>query len=405
MKIAYFDCFMGISGDMTLGALIDAGADPSLLSKKLAGLGLGGYRIAVEKKITGHIEATDVNVIPENHDQHRKQSRNDIRHHDHRHLPEIIEIINSAELSARVKQTALSIFRRLAQAEAKVHGSAPEEVHFHEVGAIDAIVDIVGSTICLELLEWPKVISSPMPTFHGYAKGAHGVIPLPAPATAEILRGVPWRNLGVEGELVTPTGAAIIMEIATEFGEQPPMTIEKIGYGAGKTDFGVMNALRVMIGEQSGGESNSVTVVETNIDDFNPEFYESVMEKLFTAGALDVFLTPVQMKKNRPGITLSAICSHHKAQEIATLILSETSTFGVRMSQWQRICIERRQEEVATEFGVIRIKIGELNKKAITISPEYDDCKKAAIEHNVPIKLVYEAAKAACKLKQGKWAF
>ena len=405
MKIAYFDCFMGISGDMTLGALIDAGTDPSLLIKKLNGLGLGGYRIAVEKKITGPIEATDVNVILENHDHRRKKSRNDIRHHDHRHLPEIMEIINGAELSARVKQTAIRIFRRLAQAEAKVHGSAPEEVHFHEVGVVDAIVDIVGSSICLELLEWPKVISSPMPTFHGYAKGAHGVFPLPAPATVEILRGVPWRNLGIEGELVTPTGAAIITEIASEFGVQPPMTIEKIGYGAGKSDFGVMNALRVMIGKQTGGEPNSVTVVETNIDDFNPEFYEIVVEKLFAAGALDVFLTPVQMKKNRPGITLSAICSHQDAQKIASLILMETSTFGVRISQRERICLERRQKKVATEFGVIRIKIGELNKKVITISPEYDDCKKAAVEHDVPIKLVYETAKAACTLKQGKKVF
>jgi uncharacterized protein (TIGR00299 family) protein len=402
MKIAYFDCFMGISGDMTLGALIDAGADPLLLKKKLAGLGLSGYRIAVEKKITGHIQATDVNVILENHDHHRKKSRNDIDGHNHRHLPEITSIINGAELSARVKQTAIDIFRRLAEAEAKVHGSTPEEVHFHEVGAIDAIVDIVGSTLCLELLDWPKVISSPMPTFYGYAKGAHGVFPLPAPATAEILQGVPWRNLGIEGELVTPTGAAIIKELATAFGPQPPMTIEKIGYGSGKRDFGIMNALRVMIGESSNGGSNSVTVVETNIDDFNPEFYESVMEKLFAAGALDVFLTPIQMKKNRPGITLSAICDHQDAQKIASVILIETSTFGIRMSQWDRICLERREKEVSTEFGVIRVKIGGLNNKVIGVSPEYDDCKRAAVEHNVPIKLVYEAAKAACKIQKGK---
>ena len=228
------------------------------------------------------------------------------------------------------------------------------------------------------------------------------MFPLPAPATAEILRGVPWRNLGIEGELVTPTGAAIIKELATAFGPQPPMTIEKIGYGSGKSDFGSMNALRVMIGESSNGESNSVTVVETNIDDFNPEFYESVIEKLFAAGALDVFLTPVQMKKNRPGITLSAICSHSDAHKIASIILIETSTFGVRMSQWERVCLERHQEEVATEFGSIRIKIGERDKKVISISPEYEDCRKAAVENNVPIKRVYEAAKAACRLQQEK---
>ena len=400
MKIAYFDCFMGISGDMTLGALIDAGADPSLLIEKLDGLGLGGYRIEIAKKITGHIRATDVDVIFDSHDHHGQNENG--HHHGHRHLPEITEIINKSDLSARVKKTAINIFQKLAQAEAKVHGSTPEEVHFHEVGAIDAIVDIVGSTICLELLNWPKVVSSPMPTFHGYAKGAHGVFPLPAPAAAEILRDVPWRKLDMEGELVTPTGAAIITEIASDFGGQPPMTIEKIGYGSGKSDFGRMNALRVMIGEQLDGESNSVTVIETNIDDFNPEFYETAMEKLFAAGALDVFLTPIQMKKNRPGIILSAICNSHKAQELAAIILRETSTFGVRMSQKERICLKRRNEQVKTEFGAIRIKVGELNDQAMSVSPEYDDCKKAAIEHNVPIKLVYEAVQVAYKLKQEK---
>jgi uncharacterized protein (TIGR00299 family) protein len=391
---------MGISGDMTLGALIAAGADPSVLQSKLAGLGLGGYRIEIAKKTTGHMEATDVDVILDSHDHHGQNENG--HHHGHRHLPEITEIINKSELSSRVKKTAINIFQRLARAEAKVHGSMPEEVHFHEVGAIDAIVDIVGSTICLELLNWPKVISSPMPTFYGYATGAHGVFPLPAPAAAEILRGVPWRKLDIEGELVTPTGAAIITEIASDFGGQPPMTIEKIGYGSGKSDFGRMNALRVMIGEQLDGASDSVTVIETNIDDLNPEFYETAMEKLFAAGALDVFLTPIQMKKNRPGIILSAICNPVKAKELSSIMLSETSTFGIRMSPKERICLKRRDEQVTTEFGAIRIKIGELNNQTMSVSPEYGDCKKAAIERNVPIKLVYEAALVAYKFKMGK---
>jgi pyridinium-3,5-bisthiocarboxylic acid mononucleotide nickel chelatase len=402
MKIAYFDCFMGISGDMTIGALIDAGADPSLLMEKLGTLGLDGYTIDIAKKITGHIEATDINVILENRDNHPKQGNGDGHHHEHRHLPEITEIINSAELSGRVKQTAISIFERLAKAEAKVHGSTPEKIHFHEVGAIDAIVDIVGSAICLELLDWPKVISSPMPTFHGYAKGSHGIFPLPAPAAAEILRGVPWRTLDIEGELVTPTGAAIIAEIASDFGGQPPMKIERIGYGAGKTDFGRMNALRVMIGEQFAGESDCVTVIETNIDDLNPEFYESVMEKLFAAGAFDVFLTPIQMKKSRPAVILSTICSPPNGQEIATIILRETSAFGVRMSQKERICLKRRTEQVTTEFGAIKVKIGEMNDQIMSVSPEYNDCKKAASEHNVPIKMVYDAVKAASRIKTEK---
>ncbi|MCE5264165.1 MAG: nickel pincer cofactor biosynthesis protein LarC [Deltaproteobacteria bacterium] len=385
MKIAYFDCFAGISGDMTLGALIGAGADPGRLREALSGLGVGGYRFEVGRRMAGPIAATDVQVLLD-HDHH----------HHHRKLPDILEIIGGASLSDRVKQTAARIFRRLAEAEARVHGSTPEEVHFHEVGAVDAIVDITGSAVCLELLGWPKVVASPLPTFHGYAKGAHGVFPLPAPAAAEILRGIPWRKLDIEGELVTPTGAAIIREIAAEFGPLPAMTVESIGYGAGKSDFGIPNALRVMIGEATAGaESREVAVIETNIDDLSPQFYEIAMERLFAAGALDVFLTPIQMKKNRPGTLLSVICDPGRIDAIAAVIWAETSTFGVRISRRERICLDRRWEEVATEFGAIRIKIGERNGGVITASPEYEECKRAAIAHGVPIRRVHEAAQTA----------
>ncbi len=384
MTIAYFDCFAGISGDMTLGALIDAGVDPGLLKDGLAALGLSGYRIEVGRKTAGYIEATDVRVVL------------DETHHPHnRRLTDIMEIIRGAGISEEVKRTAEGIFRRLAQAEGRVHGSSPEEVHFHEVGALDAIVDIVGAALCLEILGWPKVVASPMPTFHGYVKGAHGVFPLPAPATAEILRGVPWRKLDVEGELVTPTGAAIIREIAAEFGPLPAMRVDRIGYGAGKSAFDMPNALRVMIGQETAQHSPStVALVETNIDDLNPQFYETAMERLFAAGALDVFLTSIQMKKNRPGTLLSVICEPAGTDAIANLILAETSTLGVRISRWERICLERRWEEVATEFGKIRIKIGEREGKVITTSPEYEDCKRAAAEHGVPIRYVYESAAA-----------
>jgi uncharacterized protein (TIGR00299 family) protein len=387
MKIAYFDCFAGISGDMTLGALIGAGADPERLREGLAGLGVGGYRIEVGKRMTGPIEATDVCVLLDDH-----------HHHHHRRLKDIREMIRGADLSGEVKRTAEGIFTRLAEAEGKVHGHSPEEVHFHEVGAVDAIIDIVGAALCLEMLGWPKVVASPMPTFHGYAKGAHGTFPLPAPATAELLRGVPWRALDIEGELVTPTGAAIIREIAAEFGPLPAMTVEKIGYGAGKSDFGIPNALRVMIGEETAlsvSPAESVTVIETNIDDLNPQFYETAMERLFAAGALDVFLTPIQMKKNRPGTLLSVICDPGLAEAIAAVILAETSTFGVRISRWERLCLDRRWEEVLTEFGVIRIKIGERNGRVITASPEYEDCKRAAAEHGVAVRRVHEIAAAA----------
>ena len=393
MKIAYFDCFAGISGDMTLGALIGVGADPERLREGLAGLGVGGFSIEVGHRMTGPIEATDVRVILDDH-----------HHHHHRRLHDILEMIRGANLSDRVKQTAERIFLRLAEAEAKVHGSSPEEVQFHEVGAVDAIVDIVGAAICLEMLGWPKVVASPMPTFHGYAKGSHGIFPLPAPATAEILRGVPWRKLDIEGELVTPTGAAIIREIAEGFGPLPAMTVEGIGYGAGKSDFGIPNALRVMIGEEAttpGDSAECVTVIETNIDDLNPQFYEIAIERLFAAGALDVFLTPIQMKKNRPGTLLSVICDPDLAEAIAAVILAETSTFGVRISQWERLCLDRRWEEVVTKFGVIRIKIGERDGKEITASPEYEDCKRAAIEHGTPVRRVHETALTVYRAGKG----
>ncbi|OIP89872.1 MAG: TIGR00299 family protein [Syntrophobacterales bacterium CG03_land_8_20_14_0_80_58_14] len=383
MKIAYFDCFAGISGDMTLGALIGAGADPVRLRDGLAGLGVGGYRIEVGRKIKGVIETTDVRVVLDEPPLPRQ-----------RRLKEIRETIRSANLSDRVKQTAERIFNRLAEAEGRVHGRSPEEVHFHEVGAVDAIVDIVGAAICLEMIGWPKVVASPMPTFHGYITGAHGTFPLPAPATAELLRGVPWRKLDIEGELVTPTGAAIIAEIASGFGEMPAMTVETIGYGAGKSNFGIPNVLRIMVGEESPSvpAARSVTVIETNIDDLNPQFYETAMERLFAAGALDVFLTPIQMKKNRPGTLLSVICDPVGAESLAAVVLAETSTLGVRMSRWERVCLDRRWEEVVTGFGTIRIKIGERDGKTITASPEYEDCKQAAAEHDVAIRQVYESA-------------
>ncbi len=395
MKIAYFDCFAGISGDMTLGALIDAGVDPEGLRRSLAALDVEGYRIEVGRKIAGYIEATDVHVILD-----------EPHHGHHRHLKDILEMIRGASLSDPAKRMAENIFRRLAAAEGRVHGCSPEKVHFHEVGAVDAIVDIVGTAIALEMLGSPKVVSSPMPTFHGYVKGSHGIFPLPAPATAEILRGIPWRKLDIEGELVTPTGAAIIAEIASGFGPLPAMRVESIGYGAGKSDFGIPNALRVMIGEESiaspgsGTGSGCVAVIETNIDDLNPQFYETAMERLFAAGALDVYMGPIQMKKNRPGTLLSVICDPGLTEPIAAVVLAETSTLGVRISHRDRICLDRRWEEVVTEFGAIRIKIGERNGQEIQASPEYEDCKRAATEHGVTVRRVYESALTQYRTKR-----
>jgi hypothetical protein len=392
VKIAYFDCFAGISGDMTLGALIAAGADPERLREGLSGLGVGGYRIEVAKRMAGPIEATDVQVLLDQG-----------HHHHHRRLNDILALIEGADLPERVKGTATGIFRRLAEAEGRVHGCSPDEVHFHEVGAVDAIVDIVGTAVCLELLGWPKVLASPLPTFHGYAKGSHGTFPLPAPATAELLKGVPWRKLGIEGELVTPTGAAILTGIAEGFGPLPAMTVERIGYGAGKSAFGIPNALRVLIGEETAPEipSSGVVVIETNLDDMNPQFYEAAMERLFAAGALDVFLTPIQMKKSRPGTLLSVICDPGREEPLISAILAETPTFGVRISRWERTCLERRWEEVATPYGTVRIKIGERNGRTITASPEYEDCKRAAAAHGIPVRQVHEAALALHRADKG----
>ena len=386
--IAYFDCFAGISGDMTLGALIGAGADREKLLAALAGLGVPGWRIEVGQRMAGPIAATDVRVLLDHH-----------HHHHHRGLQEILAIIAGAALSEPVKRTAGGIFRRLAAAEARVHGSTPEEVRFHEVGAVDAIVDIVGAAVGLELLGWPKVIASPLPTFHGYARGAHGTFPLPAPATAELLTGVPWRKLDIEGELVTPTGAAILTGVAASFGPLPAMVVARIGYGAGKCDFGIPNALRVLVGREAepcpAPAAGSVAVIETNIDDMNPQFYGAVMERLFAAGALDVFMTPVQMKKNRPGTLLTAVCEADGCEAIAAVILAETPTFGVRISHRERRCLARRWEEIATPYGPVRIKVGELQGRVITASPEYEDCRKAAAAGGVPVRQVHECALAA----------
>lgn len=386
MKIAYFDCFAGISGDMTLGALIGVGADVERLRAELSKLEVEGYHLEVSRKEKGHLSATDVDVAVHHHG-----------HHHHRRLGDILEIIERSELSEWVKGVASDVFRRLADAEAVAHGTTPDKVHFHEVGAVDAIVDIVGSTICLEMIGRPKVVAGPMPTFHGFARGSHGTFPLPAPATVELLKGVPWRTLDVVGELVTPTGAAIITTIASEFGPMPAMRVESVGYGAGKQEFEFPNVLRVMLGVESDAlpASDRVSIIETNIDDLNPQFYEPVMEHLFDAGALDVFLTPVQMKKNRPGTLLSVICSPDHVRDLAGIILAGTSTLGVRVSQCDRVCLDRLWQDVKTEFGSIRIKVGYSGGRVVNAAPEYDDCKRAAEDHDVTVKHVYDAAIAA----------
>lgn len=407
MKIAYFDCFAGISGDMTLGALVDAGADFNVLKSELDKLGVHEFELEAQKVVKRGISATDIDVHIHHHHEHHDHGHNHHHHHG-RSFTDIKHLIEDSKLSDGVKSRAVAIFRRLGEAEAEIHGKDIEEIHFHEVGAVDAIVDIVGACICLDLLGIEEIVASPMPTFTGMVEIAHGRFPLPAPATAQILQGVPWRKVGVEGELVTPTGAAIIRELASEFGEMPEMTTSSIGYGAGKKDFGLPNVLRVMIGEttvqqpvfpescsrNSCSECREVSVVETNIDDLSPQIYEVVMDRLFTAGALDVYLTPIHMKKNRPGMLLSIICAPDNVDVMSQILFEETTTIGVRLDIRKRICLPREIVTVETKYGPIKMKVSMRNGEPVNANPEYEDCKAAATKHGVPVKLVRDAAVA-----------
>jgi len=396
MKIAYFDCFAGISGDMTLGALVDAGADFDALRGELGKLGLHEFELGMEKAVKRGITATDVDVHVHHHHHHHHHEG-----HDHSHgrgFTEIREMIEGSELADGVKAKAVAIFRRLGKAEAKIHGKNIEEIHFHEVGAIDAIVDIVGACICLDLLGIEKVYASPIPTFTGMVEMAHGKFPLPAPATTEILMGVPWRALGIEGEIVTPTGAAIITEIAEGFGAMPKMVTKSVGYGAGKKDFGIPNVLRVMIGESeetAAEECAEVAVLETNIDDLSPQVYEIVMERLFASGALDVYMTPIQMKKNRPAVLLSVICAPEDTDKLSAILFEETSTIGIRIDSRRRICLPREILTINTKYGQIRVKIARKDGEIVNVQPEYEDCKAVAAKNDVPIKRVRDAVVVA----------
>ena len=385
MRIAYFDCFAGISGDMTLGALLDAGADEAQFRRELGKLRGIEFDLRVSKVLRNGIQATDVQVLTSDE-------------HPHRGLKDISDIISSSGLSESVKARAADIFRRLAEAEAAVHGTSPEEVSFHEVGAVDAIVDIVGAAIGIELLGIERILCSPLPMGRGFVETAHGKIPLPAPAALELLKDVPIYSAGIEGELVTPTGAAIVRTLASGFGDMPSMSVQAIGCGAGKTEFPFPNVLRILVGEASAEAAlpatDRVSVVETNIDDMNPEFYDLIFDRLFKAGALDVYLTPVYMKKNRPATLLSVVCPIERTDDIVHTILTETTTFGVRISRAYRRCLERRWETVTTSFGEVRMKIGMIGGAKVTTSPEYEDCREAAEAHGVPVRQVYEEAVA-----------
>ena len=450
MRIAYLECFSGISGDMFLGTLVDAGVSPRLLEDAVSALNVGA-RLEISRVMRSGISATKVDVwvdgekdlpreeywakqdgvasverVPSpaktdhKHDHHHDEHQHDHHHshehhpadepsragtpaphahtHSHRGLTEIRKIISSSPISDSAKKTAISIFEVLGAAEAKIHSVPIEKIHFHEVGAVDAMVDIVCAAVGAEALGVDEIVCSPLNVGGGTVKCAHGTFPVPAPATVELLKGAPVFSSGVQAELVTPTGAAIVKTLVHHFGAFPVMQIEKSGYGAGSRELdGHANVARLVIGETesthvSRAGSEIITILEANVDDLNPQVFGYVMDRLFEEGALDVFGMPVQMKKNRPGTLLTVLCKPEDADKLAELIFAETTTLGVRRREEARQTLARRWENVRTQWGEVRIKIASMNGTVTNYAPEYEDCRRLAAEHRVPLKTVMQEA-------------
>ncbi len=390
-QILYVDCFSGISGDMFLGALVDLGLPLETLRERLTQLPLSGYRLEARPRTSHGVSGTKLSVLVDESAQ------------PERRLAEILALLEGSELSGSVRERTAAIFRRLAAAEAKIHGVGIDEVHFHEVGAVDSIVDVVGAAIGLEVLGLERVYGSSLPLAHGTIRTRHGTLPLPAPATLELIArvGAPTRPAPGQFELVTPTGAAILAELATW--EQPPMRVNGIGYGFGSRELDWPNALRLWLGEPieaagpapaAGPRRDQVVLIETNLDDASPELLGYAMERLFAAGALDVFFTSIQMKKNRPGTLLSVIAPPDQAGRLAELVIAETSTLGVRTRLLERLIAERREEVVETPHGAVRVKLKRVGDGWVA-APEYEDCARVARARGVPLAEVYRAALAA----------
>jgi len=440
MRIAYLECFSGISGDMFLGALVDAGVPAALLEKTVAGLAVRA-RLEISRVLRSGISATKVDVWvdgekdlpreeywerqgaghPHEHsdhsqahhqhrhpeDEHHGHSHSHVaerasrplphkRGHEHGHshgrgLTEIRAIISAAAISETAKKTAIAVFEALGAAEAKIHSTPIESIHFHEVGAVDAMVDIVCAAVGAEALGVDEIVCSPLNLGGGTVKCAHGTFPAPAPATVELLKDAPVYSSGLQAELVTPTGAAIVKILASRFAAFPEMKIEKSGYGAGSREFPELpNVLRLTVGEAAaaGTTSEIISVLEANLDDLNPQVFGYVMDRLLKEGALDVFGMPVQMKKNRPGMVLTVLCKPQDAEKLTRLLFAETTTLGVRRRDEARQTLARRWESVRTQWGDVRIKIGSLNGTISNYAPEYEDCRRIAAEHRVPLKRV-----------------
>ena len=388
MKIAYFDCFSGISGDMTVGSLLDAGLKIGTLEKELKKLGLTGYQLEVDKVVKKGISATQFKVRIKEEGVERR-------------FKDILTIIEKSKLDEEIKKETKKIFFNIARAESKIHRKDLDKIHFHEIGGLDSIIDITSAVIGIKTLGIEEIYSSALPVGKGFVKCAHGVIPVPAPATLELLKNIPTYSGGIESEMITPTGAGIIGTLAKSFRERPLMKIERTGYGAGEKEFTIPNLLRISIGEKilkdehskDGYVSDEAVLIETNIDDMNPEFYDYIMERLFSQGALDAFLTPIQMKKNRPAHMLSIVVYEQNLKEILEVLFSESTTLGVRIREIKRLRLAQQNFIAETKYGKIKVKVGIFKGEIKNIAPEYEDCKKMAKQHQVPLKEVYEETK------------
>jgi uncharacterized protein (TIGR00299 family) protein len=394
MKIAYFDCIAGASGDMVLGALLDAGLQEAALREGLAALQLDDFDLDCRRVLKHGLSATKVDVLV----------TDDV---PARLLPDIEAIVERSDLPPAIKEGAIAIFRRLGEVEAGIHGTTIDQVHLHELGGVDTIVDVVGALIGLDALGIERVYVSPLPLGRGFVRGAHGSIPLPAPATLALLahgtlsgEGIPVLGSDLEVELVTPTGAALLSSLAIAFGPIPPMTLRAVGYGAGGRDLPIPNVLRLLLGEQATSHqtvTQALALLETNVDDLNPEIYEYVMARLFEAGALDVFLSPIQMKKNRPATLLRVLCRPDKTEALISILFAETSTLGVRQQLVTRHCLARTTHTVETPYGPVRVKLAEWGDNQVKAAPEYDDCRQLAEAKGIPLREVYRAAERAAE--------
>ena len=401
MRVAYFDCPSGAAGDMIMGALVDAGVPFEALRDELAKLRLPGWSLERREVMKGVFRATKIDVHVHDHDHagdaagHSHAHGHDRHEHPDRNLRAILDLIAASDLPATVKANASRIFTRLGEAEARVHGTTVDHVHFHDVGAVDAIVDVAGACVGLHLLGVDQVHCSALPLGGGFVTGAHGRIPIPGPGTAELLKGFPVVDTGVRRELVTPTGAAILTTLARAAGAMPAMTVEAVGYGAGNMELDAPNVIRLFLGRAaSSGGRETIMQVETTVDDMSPQLWEVVIERLFETGALDVYLTPVTMKKSRPGTVLTALCAPDRVTELSRVLFEESPTIGVRWTAYQRERLDREMVTLPTPYGAIPFKVSRLDGRVVTVTPEFDEVRRIARAKGLPVREVLDQARA-----------